>query len=57
MSDGIYFLDCAQGSNLKSALGFYKNLVPFGNDGQFPDVISDLNQGLRVWENGDTDCM
>ena len=57
MSEGIYFLDCAQGSNFKSTLGFYKNLVPFGNDGQFPDVISDIQPGLRVWENGNTDCM
>ena len=53
MSDGVYFLDCQRGQDQKSTLAFYKNIAPFGgNDGQFPDAISDIKPGFIVWESG-----
>ena len=55
MSDGIYFLDCARGSEAKSTLAFYNNLIPFGNDGQFPNAISDIEAGFHIWEVGNTE--
>jgi len=61
MPDGVYFLDCARGSDAKTALGFYKNLVPFHNENQFPDSITDLSGinhggGFGVWELGTEQC-
>jgi hypothetical protein len=55
MADGVYFLECSRGIEDKSTLGYYKNLTPFGNEGQFPDAISDVSPGFLVWETGRDD--
>jgi hypothetical protein len=55
MSDGIYLMNCRRGGAIKNTLAFYKNLIPFGNNGKFPDVIEDINDGQRLWENSNTE--
>ena len=60
MSDGIYFLDSRRGDQQKSTLGFYNNLVPGGNNNEFPQSISDvtsINQGFQFWETGTEACV
>ena len=51
--DGLYFLDCRRGEQVKTALAYYKNFQNGANDNQFPDDITNVTEaGFGVWETG-----
>ncbi|KAK5059830.1 hypothetical protein LTR84_009713 [Exophiala bonariae] len=53
--DGVYFLDCRRGEQVKTALAYYKNFQNGANDNQFPDDITNVTEaGFGVWETGQT---
>lgn len=53
--DGLYFLDCRRGEQVKTALAYYKNFQDGANDNQFPDDITNVTEaGFGVWETGQT---